>query len=230
MASPPLVSVVIPVFNGERYLAESIESVFAQTRDDLELILVDDGSTDGSREIAGRYDATLLLQDRGGPGVARNLGVAHARGKYLAFLDHDDVWVPEKLEWQLDLLASDPAIDLLFGHVQNFVSPDLDPAEAARIECPPDPLPGPLPATMLVETETFRSVGEFGTSDRYIAEFLDWLVLADRRSLRQVMMPEVLMWRRLHETNQHRVNPAGRQDYVKSLKTMLDQRRAGEAT
>jgi hypothetical protein len=83
---------------------------------------------------------------------------------------------------------------------------------------------------MLVETETFRSVGEFGTSERYIAEFLDWLVLADRSSLRRVMMPEVLMLRRLHKTNQHRVNPTGRQDYVRSLKTMLDRRRAGEAT
>ncbi len=226
----PLVSVVIPVFNGERYLAETIESVFAQTRDDLELILVDDGSTDGSREIAARYDARLLLQERGGPGAARNLGVAHARGRYLAFLDHDDLWVPEKLEWQLDVLAADPGIDLLFGHVQNFVSPDLEPEEAARVECPPDPLPGALPATMLVETETFRSVGEFGATERYFAEFLDWLVLADGRSLRRVMMPEVVLWRRLHETNLQRRNPAGTQEYVRSLKTMLDQRRAGEAT
>ncbi len=222
-----LVSVVLPVFNGERYLAEAIESVFAQTRPDLELIVVDDGSSDGSREVAERFDVTFLPQDHGGPGAARNVGVAHARGEYVSFIDHDDTWVPEKLEWQLDVFAQDPTADLVFGHVQNFKSPDLDPAVAATIECPPDPLPGPIAGTMLIRTDTLRSVGEFGAGERPVAEFLDWLVLADQRSLHQVMLPQVVLRRRLHETNQHRMNPTGRQDYVQALKAMLDQRRAG---
>jgi glycosyltransferase involved in cell wall biosynthesis len=219
----------MPVHNGERYLAEAIESVLGQTRADLELIVVDDASTDGSRAVAERYDLRWFSQERAGPGAARNLGVEQARGRYLAFLDHDDYWVPEKLEWQFERLADSREVDLLFGHVQNFRSPDLDPEAAATIECPPDPLPGPLPATLLVLTETFRSVGPFGTSSRYVNEFLDWLVLADRRSLRRLMMPEVLLWRRLHETNLHRTKPDGRQDYLHSLKAMLDQRRAAGA-
>ena len=217
----------MPVHNGERYLAEAIESVLGQTRDDLELILVDDASTDGSREVAERYDVRWLSQERAGPGAARNLGIAHARGTYLGFIDHDDLWVPEKLEWQVERLAANPDVDLLFGHVQNFRSPELDPAAAATIECPPDPLPGLVAATMLVLTATFRSVGGFGAGTRYAAEFLDWLVLADGRSLERLMMPEVLLLRRLHETNFHRLTPVGRQDYIRSLKAMLDQRRAG---
>jgi glycosyltransferase involved in cell wall biosynthesis len=216
----------MPVFNGERYLAEAIESALGQTRPDLELIVVDDGSTDGSRAIAEGYDATYLRQERGGPGAARNLGVTRARGQFIAFLDHDDRWPPEKLAWQLDAFDGEPDADLVFGHVQNFVSSELDPEIAATIECPPDPLPGPIAGTLLIRTETLRSVGEFGAGDRPGAEFLDWLVLADAHSLRQVMLPQVLLFRRLHGSNLHRSGSNIRQDYVRALKAMLDQRRA----
>src|SRR5689334_8717967 len=113
MNEHPLVSAVIIFFNGENFLKESIESVRAQTYPNWELLLADDGSTDGSPALARRYaeaepSRIKYLEHPGhenrGKNAARNLGVRHARGKYIAPLDHDDVWLPNKLEEQVAIL------------------------------------------------------------------------------------------------------------------------------
>src|SRR5437868_3379396 len=90
----PQFSVVIPVFNRPRLVAEAIESVFAQSYKNLELLLIDDGSTDETPEVLKRYgaEARIIRQPRKGPGSARNRGLESARGNYVAFLDSDDVW------------------------------------------------------------------------------------------------------------------------------------------
>jgi glycosyltransferase involved in cell wall biosynthesis len=102
----PLISVVIPAYNGEQFLSQSIGSVLAQTYRNLELIVVDDGSTDGSVKILENYGARirLLRQKNRGAGAARNTGIRAARGKWIAFLDSDDRWLPEKLACQLQCL------------------------------------------------------------------------------------------------------------------------------
>ncbi len=108
--SKPLFSVISPVYNSARFLAEAVASVQAQTLDDWELVLVDDASQDGSLELAEQLAArdqrirVLPLQENVGPAKARNTAIAEARGRYLAFLDSDDIWCPEKLERQLSLL------------------------------------------------------------------------------------------------------------------------------
>src|SRR5712692_4293853 len=107
--SSPTVSVVIPVYNGERYLAEAISSVLDQTYKNFELIVVDDGSTDQSAAVVRSFTddrIRYLYQSNGGASKARNLGVAASRGTVIAFLDSDDVWLPHKLERQIDCLAS----------------------------------------------------------------------------------------------------------------------------
>jgi glycosyltransferase involved in cell wall biosynthesis len=108
MTAAPTVSVVIPVHNGERYLAEAIESALAQSHPALECIVVDDGSTDSTAAVAGRYGNRLRFVRRahGGVSAARNLGTSLARGELVAFLDHDDTWLADKLERQLTLVAS----------------------------------------------------------------------------------------------------------------------------
>ncbi len=106
-ASAPQVSVVMPVYNGEKYLAEAIESILGQTFDDFELIIVDDCSTDGSAEIAREYaerDSRIKIVQRetnGGSADARNSGIAIATGEYIAAMDADDVSLPERLERQV---------------------------------------------------------------------------------------------------------------------------------
>lgn len=125
--SAPLVSVVIPVFNAAPYLRESVDSVLGQGYPHLELILVDDGSTDGSLEIMRSYGdrVRLVQQNRAGPGAARNRGVRAAGGEYLAFHDADDVWMPGKLDAQVRFMLEHPEFAIVFGQFA-FWNPDQD--------------------------------------------------------------------------------------------------------
>lgn len=103
----PLVSIIMPCYNAERYVAQSIESVLAQTYDNWELLITDDGSTDKSVEIISKYCTrderinVLVPDEHQGIARARNMSISRARGRFIAFLDSDDVWYPEKLEKQV---------------------------------------------------------------------------------------------------------------------------------
>src|SRR5262249_26420702 len=124
----PLVSVLMPVYNREAYLAGAIESILAQTYRPLEIIVVDDGSTDASAAIAQRYaEVRYAYQPHAGIAAARNRTLSLARGEYLAFLDSDDLWEPSTLDRQMAVMLSAPELGMLFGHVIEFVSPELDP-------------------------------------------------------------------------------------------------------
>src|SRR5436305_3914257 len=142
MTTRPLISVMVGVYNAERYLAEAIDSVFDQSYRPLELIVVDDGSDDGSGDVAQRYGAALKYarQENAGNGSARNHAVQLASGQLFAFLDADDRFVPGKLDLQLAALEADPKLDMVFGHVREFVSPELTDAESATVR-PPAPQP-----------------------------------------------------------------------------------------
>src|SRR6266852_6361254 len=113
--SGPLVSVIIPAYNAERFIDETLESVFKQTHDHLELILVDDGSTDGTGAQVRAYGdrVRFIRQVNAGAGAARNRGLEVATGDYIAFLDADDLWRPEKLEVQLEIAARNPESGLI---------------------------------------------------------------------------------------------------------------------
>lgn len=105
----PAVSVILPTFNRAHLLPEAIESVLGQTYRDLELIVVDDGSTDETASVLSRFPKSVrtVRQARGGPSRARNFGMEQARGEFIAFIDSDDLWKPEKLELQLKVLGAD---------------------------------------------------------------------------------------------------------------------------
>lgn len=113
----PLVSIIMPVYNGEAYLREALDSVFAQTYRAFELIAIDDGSVDGSAAILAERKARIRVvrEGRGGSaGIARRRGIATARGSYLAFLDQDDLWMPGKLETQVAFMEARPNLGLSF--------------------------------------------------------------------------------------------------------------------
>lgn len=131
MSSKPLVSVVIIFLNAKKFIQEAIDSVFAQTYVNWELLLVDDGSTDGSTEIALRYadqypGKVLYLEhdshQNRGMSATRNLGIRNAKGEYIALLDSDDVWLPYKLEQQVAIMDLQPEAAIIYGPSQKWYS------------------------------------------------------------------------------------------------------------
>ena len=107
-----MISVVIPAYNAGRFIRRTIDSVLAQTYTDYEIIVVDDGSTDNTAEIVKSYGSKVryIYQQNAGDGAARNTGIYAAKGEWIAFLDHDDEWLPEKLRLQMELLKRNPQL------------------------------------------------------------------------------------------------------------------------
>jgi glycosyltransferase involved in cell wall biosynthesis len=226
--SRPLISVMIGVYNAEPYIAEAIDSVFAQTYDGpLELIVADDGSTDGTADVVRSYGDRVIYahQENKGNGGARNLAVTRASGDYFAFLDADDRFVPDKLERQMDALDADPELDIVFGHVAEFVSPELDEETRARLRAPAPPQPWMAPNLMLIRRASFERVGPFSETLK-VGVTVDWFARADEAGLRNLMLPGVVLERRLHTSNNGLRHADKRSQYVHVLKAALDRRRA----
>ena len=220
----PLVSILVPVYNREQYLAEALESVLAQAYRPLELVVVDDGSTDGSAAIARRYAPMVRyeLQPHGGIASARNGTLALAQGTYLGFLDSDDLWEEGQLAIQMEVLRNHPQVDCLFGHVAEFISPELDEETAGKLFCRP-PMPS-MGLGALIKAEAFRRVGPF-RSHGQVGEFIDWHLRANELGLTSMTLPQVVVRRRLHASNETREHQSSRGDYLRVLKASLDRRR-----
>jgi glycosyltransferase involved in cell wall biosynthesis len=223
----PLVSVMIPVYNGAAYLGEAIESVLAQTYRPLELIVVDDGSDDGSDEVARVYGDDLLYvrQRRGGNGAARNRALEHATADFFAFLDADDRFTPEKLERQMATLQANPELDMVFGHVVEFVSPELDEAARSAIRPPAEgPRPWASPNLMLIRRASFFRAGLFSATLR-VGVTVDWYARAQEQGLRSLALDDVVLERRIHTQNNGLRERDARLQYVQVLKAAIDRRR-----
>ncbi|HEY9704613.1 MAG TPA: glycosyltransferase family A protein, partial [Allocoleopsis sp.] len=119
----PLVSVIIPVYNGDRYLKAAIESVLCQDYEPIEIIIIDDGSTDNSAKIAQIFGDKInyFYQENSGVAVARNTGILRSKGELIAFIDQDDLWTENKLTLQIDYLMKNPNIGLIIGKMHCFL-------------------------------------------------------------------------------------------------------------
>jgi glycosyltransferase involved in cell wall biosynthesis len=221
-----LVSVIIPVFNGERFLAEAVKSILAQSHRNLEVIVVDDGSMDGSAKAVQGYPVRYFSQPHLGPGAARNFGIRQAQGGFLAFLDADDVWMPEKTAGQMAMLAARPELEAVFGWVEQFTDAEAEPSKARFVGAV---LNGIHPGAMLIRAASFARVGMFPT-DRRIGEFMDWFAHAMEAGLVSAVLPEVVVRRRIHGENLMRSEGVDKTEYARILKTALDRRRSAENT
>lgn len=223
----PKISVIIPVYNGERHLGDAIASVLAQTVPVHEIIVVDDGSTDGSLNVAERFGAPVRChrQANAGAGAARNCGVALAGGEFLAFLDADDLWTPDKLQRQLAAFADDPELEMAFGHLQQFHSPELTAEERRGCAIRAAVMPGYNAGSMLIKAKAFHRVGFYNPKLR-IGEFIDWHARAMDVPLKSRLLPEIVVKRRLHQSNLGVVARDQRSGYLHALKASLDRRRA----
>jgi glycosyltransferase involved in cell wall biosynthesis len=220
----PLISCIVPAFNAQRYLGETIDSILGQAYSPLEVIVVDDGSTDGTRDVVRPYGDRVryLHQRNGGHAAARNLGLDAAGGAFVAFLDADDLWHPDKLERQVTLLREKPEVDACVTLVEEFRSPELTSQEPL-----PDgaPVPGYRSVTLLARAGLFDAVGRFDPALRH-GNDTDWFLRAADQGAVIELLPEVLVYRRLHDSNRSRLLAnASRSEYVRIVKASLDRRR-----
>ncbi len=233
MMTPPLVSCIVPVFNGERYLKEALESIRAQTYRPLEIIVADDGSTDGTAAVVADYGAQVryLRQPTAGPSATRNLGLRAAQGEFVAFLDADDLWHPEKLARQMARFQARPDLDVCVTHVKNFWIPELS-QEAERYKDHPraQALPGYISGTLLTRRSVFDAVGPFN-SELWFGDAMEWFLRATERGVVMELLPDVLTNHRLHHANiARRLNAASRAEFLQIVKKSLDRRRGRNLT
>lgn len=224
MGVSPTVSVVIPVRDGERYLSEAIGSVLEQRPAPHEIVVVDDGSRDGSARIAAAFGPPVIVLRRspgGSAPAARNAGLAAATGDVLGFLDADDTWRPGRLVAQLGALED---ADLVFGHVDEQLSPELTEAERAALPRPRGVVPGRVVTALLARRTAFDRVGRFDET-LAAADFLDWLARARALGLTETMLDRVVADRRIHTRNTTWVSREA--DVLRALRTSL--RRGREA-
>jgi glycosyltransferase involved in cell wall biosynthesis len=220
-----LVSVIIPVYNTEKYLGEAIESVLSQSYRHFEIIIIDDGSTDASASIAKGYDRVYYhYQSHTGLAAALNRGVEETRGNYLAFLDADDLWVENKLSSQMAILDKSPNVDMVFGKLQEFISPELSLEEVANLRVATDPAPGFFKSALLIRRTSFFKVGLFNLCWR-VGDFVDWYIRAKEMGMRITVLPQVVFRRRIHQDNMGIRERGSYQDYARILKSALDRQR-----
>jgi glycosyltransferase involved in cell wall biosynthesis len=220
----PLVSVVIPVFNGERFLREAVQSVLAQPYSSIEIIIVDDGSTDGTATVARSLSETVryLHQTNQGPAAARNRGIEQAQGSLIAFADADDLWPETKLALQLPYLIRDPKIDIVLGRIQqvlwsetvNGLSEEFaEPAFSVNL------------GSAVMRKSVFERIGLFDETMRY-SEDVDWFMRARESGAAIVTIDAVSLLYRQHEQNMTRGKSTSELNVLKALKKSLDRRRA----
>ncbi len=222
------VSVIIAVRNGENYLAAAIESILGQTIPVDEIIVADDGSSDGTVAIARSFGGTVkvLPQQQAGQAAAQNAGITAATGHFLSFNDHDDLWTPDRLALQLAALTADPALDAAFGLAEQFISPELNAVEYAHLMPPTAIMRGELAQCMLIRTSSFHRIGALDESLASSA-FIDWFGRAKREGFRSLMIEQVVMRRRLHLTNYGRTSVEERnRNHLLALRRHIQNRRA----
>ncbi|HLA81764.1 MAG TPA: glycosyltransferase family A protein [Thermoleophilia bacterium] len=225
---PPLISCIVPVFNGERYLGEALESIRAQTYRPLEIIVADDGSTDGTATVVAGFAEPVryLFQPNAGPAAARNLGLGAAQGEYVAFLDADDLLYPEKLARQMARFQARLDLDLCVTYVRNFWTPELAQEEAHYRDHPrAQAMPGYYTSTLLAKRALFDTVSQFNNAYRH-GDATEWFVRVAERAAVVELLPDVLTYHRMHDANLSRRMASGSLDeYLRILKASLDHRR-----
>ena len=221
----PLVSVLVPVYNGERFLEEALESAFAQDYSPFEVVVVDDGSADSTAEIARRRPVRYLRHDHAGIPATRNAAVQHARGELIAFLDADDVWPPGKLARQVECLAADPELDFVLGRMEVFAEPGFELPSWFTRAWLDEPQNGLL-QTLVARKAVFDKVGLFDL-DYEVGEDAEWLARAKDAGVRSLVLREICSRYRIHGGNTtHRLREAVPGTLLRAMRESVRRQRA----
>lgn len=214
----PLVSVVIPVFNGSNYLATAIESALAQTYDNVEILVVDDGSTDGglTRAVAMSFGDRVRYHHKqnGGVSSALNTGIAQLKGQYFAWLSHDDRYLPGKLQRQVEFLAAHREVQALATGLEVIdnegrVTSSYSSGELHEIRNGRDVMDHWVyGCSLLIHRSVFDRVGGFNETNRTVQDLEMWLKMV-HEGCAITMMPDVLcQWRHHGESDSFRLRTA----------------------
>ena len=199
----PLISTIMAVYNGEKFLTEAIESVLKQSLPSDEFIIVNNNSTDRTLEILKSYPKIKVLQQPiPGQFNALNMGVKAASGKYLNFIDADDVWHPDKNKLQIEFLENNPSIDMVFCYCEQF---STNPRDNSINYLPPQKCTIQLGLT--IEREKFLQLGDLRTDIEAI--FIYWFEHATSHGLSHRVLEDTLAYRRIHENNRSRNSSFG---------------------
>ena len=222
----PLVSVIIPVYNGARYLREALESVFAQTYRPFEVIVVDDGSQDDSGNIAQSFpEVRYIHQANQGVAAARNNGIEAARGEFFAFIDQDDLWIPEKLRLQIACLLNNPDLGYTLTQQRFFLDPGASLPAWFRKELLDSVHTGWVLGTLVVQRAAFDNVGNFATGYTAASDG-DWFFRAKAAGVSMEVVPELLLMKRIHGANESAHAKDILSELRKVVKSSLDRQRS----
>ena len=220
----PLVSVIIPVFNGEHFIREAVENVLSQNYPALEIIIINDGSTDGTEAIIKQLpvDVRYFTQDNCGPAAARNKGIRDASGEFITFLDVDDLWPENNLNIMVDEMLKNPEMDVIRGYAQlmefNKTSGRYD-----YIGNPKEAWQDYIGAAIYRKT-AFKKIGLFDSMLRF-AEDVDWFMRAHEKKLKMKRLEEISLFVRRHGGNMTEGKNILELNVIKVFKKSLERKR-----
>ena len=221
----PLVSVVIPVYNGEQFLGDALRSAWGQDYRPIEVLVIDDGSTDRSAEIARGFEGVRYFhQTNRGQGPARNLGLEQALGELIAFLDADDIWLPHKLRLQVRYLLDHPEASFVLTHQRMVLEPGVEKPAWVKDELLAKDSVGYLPSTLMARKGLFSEIGGFDPAVR-LNEDVEWFFRARDAGIPMGVVPEVLLHKRIHTANLGYQVARGQPELLQVLKSSLERRR-----
>jgi glycosyltransferase involved in cell wall biosynthesis len=226
----PAVSVVVIVKDGEAYLADALDSVFQSEVTPCEILVVDGGSRDRTVEIASGYrSVTVLPQASRGIANAYNEGIARARGELVAFLSHDDLWLPGKLDVQVDYMARHPHLLYTVAMVEHFLDGGSEPPPSFRRHLLDGPQPGVIMETLVARRRVFDLVGEFDPHYS-VSEDTDWFARARDDGIPMALLPQVLLRKRVHSRNATLANSATNKFLLRAMRGSIARKRAALAS
>lgn len=216
-----LVSVIIAVKNGERFIKTALESVSAQDYEPLEIIVVDGGSTDKTLEIVNSFkNARVVAQTKTGIGNAYNTGIHHAQGDFLAFLSHDDVWTNDKLRLQIKALQNASAAMFAVCRVKFFIEDENFMPAGFRSELLVGDHVAYIMETLVARREVFDSVGLFDETMK-TSEDVDWFARAVDMKIPSIVVPRVLLHKRIHDRNLHLDSAENNRDLLLAVRRSI---------
>jgi glycosyltransferase involved in cell wall biosynthesis len=217
--------VILPIYNGEAYLGEALDSILTQSLTDIQILIIDDGSTDGSADLVGHYvkkhpRICYVRQDNAGVSAARNTGIGLSEGQYIAFLDQDDRWSERALEIHVTELEANPDLGYTLSHQVCFLERGVEKPSWFSLQELDVPVVGYLPGCLVARQSLFKQLGVFNT--RYpISSDADWFARAKDAEIKMRILPDVTLGRRIHGENQSRHSEVIQQELFHLLKASI---------